>query len=458
MDRAGRGWSFAGCSSLPPTRATTTPTARSASRARLNAVQVRARKFRWCGGVITDTYPSRHDTGLSGAVSTSTKASLVMSERALATAAVEVVATGHIADEVRQLIVESPTNLHDAAAVIMMDPKQKHGWRLSALVASVAIVVLQIAAVTGVVDGVHKATCRTHAECNDGQYCDASRRTCAFCSSPDFCSESDDARDTAAARWEAAREVNDDYEWQVASTYAAHCEGCFDQASNVYTSTEDATAYSVSKMRLPDWCTLCFASLIVALCVANELHDIQMCAALRRKAVIDSQHCTGWHVALWVLEALRRFGVLPFLTGGVSLIVVVRGSDALSICLNAVAMCFLLDIDDQLYHHGASERLRQWCATHARPIISDVDRRAMDWSRVAMVLSTWLGIVASIAAYYYSREAGEVMPFALTVLPSIAEAAAYRSPRRFGGLLLQAVVGLGATMVYILVVLGTLRK
>ena len=381
-----------------------------------------------------------------------------MSEPALATAAVEVVATGHIADEVRQLIVESPTNLHDAAAVIMMDPKQKHGWRLSALAASVAIVVFQIAAVTGVVDGVHKATCRTHDECNDGQYCDASRRTCAFCETPDFCSEGDDARDTAAARWEAARERND-YEWQVASTYAAHCEGCFDQASNVYTSTEDATAYSVSKMRLPDWCTLFFASLIVALCVTNELHDIQMCAALRRKGAIDSQHCTGWHVALWVLEALRRFGVLPFLTGGVGLIVVVRGSDALSICLNAVAMCFLLDIDDQLYHHGASERLRQWCAKHARPVISDVDRRAMDWSRVVMVLSTWLGIVASIAAYYYSREAGEVMPLALTVLPSIiAEAAAYRSLRRFGGLLLQAVVGLGVTMVYILVVLGTLRK
>ena len=377
-----------------------------------------------------------------------------MSEPALATAAVEVVATGHIADEVRQLIVESPTNLHDAAAVIMMDPKQKHGWRLSALAASVAIVVFQIAAVTGVVDGVHKATCRTHDECNDGQYCDASRRTCAFCETPDFCSEGDDARDTAAARWEAARERND-YEWQVASTYAAHCEGCFDQASNVYTSTEDATAYSVSKMRLPDWCTLFFASLIVALCVTNELHDIQMCAALRRKGAIDSQHCTGWHVALWVLEALRRFGVLPFLTGGVGLIVVVRGSDALSICLNAVAMCFLLDIDDQLYHHGASERLRKWCATHARPILSDVDRRAMDWSRVAMVLGAWLGIVAGVFITYYSRASGELVPLALTVLPSIvAEAAAYRSLRRFGELSLQAGVGFGAILVYMLVVIG----
>ena len=188
---------------------------------------------------------------------------------------------------------------------------------------------------------------------------------------PDFCSEGDDARDTAAAEWEAeATRDTISYTGQVASTYAAHCEGCFDQASNVYTSTIDATAYSVSKMRLPDWCTLFFASLIVALCVANELHDIQMCAALRRKGAIDSQHCTGWHVALWVLEALRRFGVLPFLTGGVGLIVVVRGSDALSICLNAVAMCFLLDIDDQLYHYGASERLRKWCATHARPILS----------------------------------------------------------------------------------------
>ena len=208
-------------------------------------------------------------------------------------------------------------------------------------------------------------------------------------------------------------------------------------------------------MRLPDWCTLLFTSLIVALCIANELHDIQMCALLRQKTAIGSQHCTGWHVALWVLEALRRFGVLQLLTTGVTMIVVVRGSDALSICLNAVAMCFLLDIDDQLYHHGASERLRKWCATHARPILSDVDRRAMDWSRVAMVLGAWLGIVAGVFITYYSRASGELVPLALTVLPSIvAEAAAYRSLRRFGELSLQAGVGFGATLVYMLVVIG----
>ena len=381
-----------------------------------------------------------------------------MSERALATAAVEVVATGHIADEVRQLIVESPTNLHDAAAVIMMDPKQKHGWRLSALVLSVAIVLLQIAAVGGVSNGVHKATCVSHTECNDGQYCDESRGKCVFCSSPDFCSEGDDARDTAAAEWEAeATRDTISYTGQVASTYAAHCEGCFDQASGIYTSNEDATAYSVSKMRLPDWCTLCFASLIVALCVANELHDIQMCALLRQKTAIGSQHCTGWHVALWILEALRRFGVLQLLTVGVTMIVVVRGSDALNICLNAVAMCFLLDIDDQLYHHGASERLRKWCATHARPILSEVDRRAMDWSRVAMILGAWLGIVAGVFVTYYSRTSGELVPLALTVLPSIlAEAAAYGSLRRFGSLLLQAGVGFGATLVYMWAVIEIL--
>ena len=100
------------------------------------------------------------------------------------------------------------------------------------------------------------------------------------------------------------------YTGQVASTYAAHCEGCFDQASasGVYTSNEAAAAYSVSKMRLPGWCTLLFVSLIVALCVANELHDIQMCALPRRKTVIDS-HESALH---WLAcGAVGSGGIAP---------------------------------------------------------------------------------------------------------------------------------------------------
>ena len=126
--------------------------------------------------------------------------------------------------------------------------------------------------------------------------------------------------------------------------------------------------------------TLVFASFFVSLALANEMRDVQLCALMRRerREVMNDHGRCSWHVAvLWTIEALRRYGVLTFVSGAVMQLAIFRGADSLSVCLNAVAVLFLLEIDEMLYAHGTSGAFRLTSEEHARPVVGPDDERAM---------------------------------------------------------------------------------
>ena len=87
---------------------------------------------------------------------------------------------------------------------------------------------------------------------------------------------------------------------------------------------------------------LIFASFIVAITVVGELKDIKLCSMAVTHA--DDKLPKGRRLALGFLLWMRRWFFLPILVMNVPILVMVKGGDALSVCLNTVAILFLCDI------------------------------------------------------------------------------------------------------------------
>ena len=86
-----------------------------------------------------------------------------------------------------------------------------------------------------------------------------------------------------------------------------------------------------------DWVALVFASCVYSFQVCGELKDINLCSVAVSRA--ESLHFL-WQIAITVMNEFRRWGFLTGLTVAVPLLVILQGSDALSICLNTVAIVF----------------------------------------------------------------------------------------------------------------------
>lgn len=95
-----------------------------------------------------------------------------------------------------------------------------------------------------------------------------------------------------------------------------------------------------------DWLVLLLASAIVGGAVAAEVHDIEICQVILSRASIEL--AKGLRMLLLVLLWLRKW---VFLQGFVASIcvLVAQQADALSICLNTLALLFLTEVDNASY-------------------------------------------------------------------------------------------------------------
>ena len=90
---------------------------------------------------------------------------------------------------------------------------------------------------------------------------------------------------------------------------------------------------------------------------------------------------------------------VPSLVATVSRIVVVAGSDALSVCLNTVAVLFLVEIDNFFYEYGVGVRGQAHLNRHARPQCDAAFLDAVDRSRVAHAALFAVAICAAVGLH-----------------------------------------------------------
>lgn len=355
---------------------------------------------------------------------------------------------------VRSILAHSralrPTNFHHVAASITLSPSQPARQRVLLLMASLSIVLLQVSALAGVTTGVDSETCSSNDVCVSGYYC--ARQIigrCMFCRSPGFCAEGNGSFADWAAYNTGFGTSTIAFVPLGPSDYVSHCSKCYDGAGR-YITYLDGVRLRMQGTRRSDRLALIFASLFVSLALASELRDVQICALLRHRAGSDkAQCCRISHAVLWLLEALRRFGVLPYVTWCIMTLTITRGSDALNACLNSVAALFMLEADDQIYAHGAPDWLREWCEARARPVLSDEEQRVISWSRTSGILSVWVGL--PLVSFLFA-DIGSVPAFismgVFTFLPPLfAEVASlHATPRQMATrtieLLLQAIFGI----------------
>lgn len=137
-----------------------------------------------------------------------------------------------------------------------------------------------------------------------------------------------------------------------AAAVSAWCDAC------IHPITEDIDPASLASvmqdnlavMGVFDHVAMVFCALITALNVVEELKDIMLVRfAIEKAGNDDARLSSKWRWAFWLLECLRRFAFLPILTICIPTLVLVVGSDTVSVCLNTVAILFLSQIDNVLF-------------------------------------------------------------------------------------------------------------
>lgn len=103
----------------------------------------------------------------------------------------------------------------------------------------------------------------------------------------------------------------------------------------------------VAAMTVLDWITLAFAAFIVAFTITGELKDIEICTLATAHA--EDKITPAWRIVLALLSGLRRWVFLPSMLSSIPALVLTKGGDSLSICLNTVAILFITDFDNMAY-------------------------------------------------------------------------------------------------------------
>jgi hypothetical protein len=162
------------------------------------------------------------------------------------------------------------------------------------------------------------------------------------------------------------------------------CTGCVDPLTyeaGVMTQLDVMTS-NVSGMGPFDIITLLFATMVIALHVVAELKGIELVnyaiSHAERSKEMGGPLDLGKHAGvLRIINGLRRWVFLPTLVGAIPVLIAFKGGDALSLCMNTVAILFLTEIDDVLFNYGVGERVRERAKIAGRVVLGRDEEEAI---------------------------------------------------------------------------------
>jgi hypothetical protein len=107
------------------------------------------------------------------------------------------------------------------------------------------------------------------------------------------------------------------------------------------------TQDNLAGIRIGDCIAIIATAFVLGIAVATEIKEITMCRKLRQHR--SDGVGRGWLFALTTLDFLRQFVLLPTMAVLLVKLVLFIGSDALNVCLNALAMIFVLQCDNYAF-------------------------------------------------------------------------------------------------------------
>eukprot|EP01043_Picozoa_sp_COSAG02_P050629 COSAG02_NODE_5227_length_4525_cov_1.708540_2_plen_513_part_00 len=339
-------------------------------------------------------------------------------------------------------LTETPTNFHQATVHFLATDAPEDAVmarRASLLYAgSLAMVGLQSATAVGLLVGTSEPSCATSDQCGAGKFCRSlfshSTNRCGYCGnevplpletegackveSIAFVGEGTVA-DTACTTRNHAGDPNHvgfnltrvaevctvPYAEHVGldgfinvitfrnDTVASWCETCVRDDGTVDPLTFDShVAANHAAMGPFDHVTLAFAALFVAFTVVGELKDIELCSM----AIVHAGEklSKGWRCALGLVLWMRRWVFMPSLVANVPALVHFKGGDALSVCLNTVAILFLCDIDNIAFGLALGERVRARVEAARGVELNDGEASALARTKAVHVVLIVLAVLA----------------------------------------------------------------
>lgn len=272
--------------------------------------------------------------------------------------------------------ISTPTCFHQVTTVRLLDEGTSIGGKLLFVGGSLALLTLQTMTLLGVASAVSAPSCVHNSDCSYGSYCRIGgvsgriTHTAGYCST---CLRAD--RVTPYGHEEAGRNATEYCSGQPKDN--VFCNACYDSdlpgdGWNLGLTMQDRFRHATDRMFGGDWAAFLLVALVVGLYCAGELRDVKLCQ-------ITFENRGGRDAPIWIqgamllLGAIRQYCFLPVLCHIVAMLVLHRGSDAISICFNGVAVLFLLDIDVALFEFWIPERTREHMEEYGAPVVSDVD-------------------------------------------------------------------------------------
>ena len=275
-------------------------------------------------------------------------------------------------------------------------PRRKYGL----LAASIGIVFLQCFVATGLSLGVNLSSCSEHSDCTLGTWCE--QGLCEWClTHNEHCCR---ANSTKSCEW-GEKETQD------------MCSAC--TTSKGFETFGDFARERVDSMMLQDWLALLLASLVVAFAVFVEMRDCLLCEKSLRVIAKRRDVARGWRFAIRGLNMARYYILLPNVILSVVMLVLNDGGNVKNVCLNTVAVLFLLEVDNLAFLHGLGERTRME-AEEQRVRVTDDDLETIDAVKLACVLAIPGVVLAGPWGAWVVRDFPETLAVLISPVPSMS--------------------------------------
>ena len=279
-------------------------------------------------------------------------------------------------------------------------PRRKYGL----LAASIGIVFLQCFVASGLSVGVTMSTCRDNRDCGEGTYCELG--ICESCESEfKHCCHTNSTESCPA--W--AEKVKEPM-----------CANCVTDRG--FESFGDIARERVDSMMIQDWLALFLASLVVAFAVFAEMRDAMLCEIALREISKQREVPRGWRYAIRGLNYARYFFLLPNIILSDMALVYEDGGRVKYVCLNTVAVLFLLEVDNLAFLHGLGERTRMEAEqkSHAGARVTEEDLRIMGVVKLICVVLIPCSVFVGVCSHSWVRDQHDAFNEVFNALPSIA--------------------------------------
>ena len=165
--------------------------------------------------------------------------------------------------------------------------------------------------------------------------------------------------------------------------------------------------------------------MLVGLKIVSEIKDIKLCLLVMEHSKALGTNATCWEVAVRIHCGIRRYCFLPGLVATIPSLVMLKGADALSICLNSIAVLFITDVDNAIYDYMISDTVKSEVETFGVVVLTTAESRFL--YRTNRRHTLLIAIAVMLTVYVASDNAALliltfIMPFTFFLIGAMLEA------------------------------------